>query len=146
MHHAIRTQNDGLQAQLSLESGVSCPPDEDRCRQEFKDESDVFTILKRHGGIPSYAQPVYGEVDFDINLQDAYTAVAHTRELFLKLPPDVRAKYGSWTGVLKALADGELNQEGVAKAPSKAAASPDPHTEGSGTPQAFKASTSPSVA
>lgn len=69
-----RKQGEGDQDAISLASGTYCDPGEDRTRQEFKDESDTNWLLRRYGVNVPQVKPQYGEVDMDIQYQDAVQA------------------------------------------------------------------------
>lgn len=103
----MRTQHDGLQELYSYESGIACDPAEDLTRQEFKDTTDVNNILARHG-VP-VAQPLpYGEVDYDLDLTQAYASLATAREAIGRLPADLLEAVGGIDAAFAAAAAGAL--------------------------------------
>lgn len=82
---------------------------EDLARQEFRDEADINRILLRHGvGLTNNRPLVYGETDFDLNLQDAYAAVDAARAAHGRLDPQLREKYPTWDAMLTGLASGRF--------------------------------------
>lgn len=130
MHPAIRFQHDYLDGleELSASSGVRCTADEDRARQEYAKDADINILLKRFGVNLPVRNPEYGEVDFDLDLQGAYRAVADAREGFSKLPAHLREKYGSWEALFSAIGNGEVitltpSEDSAAVPPNPAAAS-----------------------
>lgn len=88
---------------------VDCSKDELITRQEFKGEVDVNNILSRHGVGNFMARPeVFGEHDFDLDLQTAIAVTDQARELWQRLPMEIRVKYGSLEEVRSAMDRGEL--------------------------------------
>lgn len=75
-------------------------------RQEFGQEADINYILSRFG-VNSFARPVqYGEVDYDIDLQTALSAIEQAELGYNRLPEELRKQYPSWESVILALAEG----------------------------------------
>lgn len=108
-----RTQVDGRQDELSEATGTvpKGPKEvEDVARQEFRDEADINVLLKRYGvgNGPPLRDPIYGEVDYDMDLQGAYTAVRTAREAFQRLPEAVRQVYPTWEQVLAGIGAGKV--------------------------------------
>lgn len=87
---------------------LTCDHTKDKTRQEFKAESDVNTILKRHGALPPMREVTYGEVDYDLNLQAGLNAMERARQAWGNLPLEIRQKYNNWDKVALALTKGEL--------------------------------------
>ena len=82
---------------------------ENKVRQELKDESDITSILARAGLNPLQTrQPLYGEVDYTIDLQRAYAAVQEAASAYERLPEHIRDKYPDWDSVVRAVEAGEL--------------------------------------
>lgn len=94
---------------LSAENPVvSCTAEEDRARQEYRLQSDLAYQVQRFG---VGAHPQYGTVDYEtMDLTRAFEIMAESRRAWLELPSIVRERYGSWQGVEKAAASGELEQ------------------------------------
>lgn len=93
---------------LSSDLVVSCPPEEDRTRQEFYHDSLVSTILQR-SGVPQGVPFLAADVDFDIDLTAAYGATARAQEAFLSLPADVVERFRSFDRLVAAMAAGEVS-------------------------------------
>lgn len=114
MQPAIYTQadDDATREQLSRDTGLDCSNDIDSARQEFKAETDVKTILNRFGvaGLQP-KQPVYGEVDYGMDLQEAYDSVNASKRAWQHLSPTMRAKYPSYLAML----DGMTGDDQFAK-------------------------------
>lgn len=143
MHPATQTQTDP-----SLTVGIACDPDTDQTRQEFKDDSDVNKLLARFGAIPHTGEtPVFGEYDFDLDLQTAHEHIQQAAEAHNALPASLRAAYPSWMALAAAMASGEVTVKAapVKKTePQKAAASPEVPSGGDGASPAA-ASTNPTA-
>lgn len=90
----------------SLAGAIQCSPDEDMARQEFKQEADINFLLRKYGVVPQ--RPVsYGEVDFDLDFQQARLAMREVSEGYARLSPEVRERYPSLEALLAAIANGE---------------------------------------
>lgn len=85
----------------SVASGLSCS-DESRTQQQFKDECDINTIVKRFGlgyEMPEGVRmPTYGDFTGIDNFHDACAAIAQAHESFDQLPAHVRAHFNNDTG------------------------------------------------
>lgn len=110
MHPGIRNQKDNDQNLYSAATGIEFFGPEGRSvtRQEHKDEADINSLLKRYGvGVPQ-RPPVWGEVDFDLDLQTAHKAITTAKEVHAGLPADLKAKYPNWQSLLNGLENGQL--------------------------------------
>lgn len=110
-------------ASWSDESGLVCPVEEDKARQEFKDEADVNVILRRFGAGGFEVRPVrYGVQDMDADLQSVYRAAELAQEGWLRLPEHVRRRYPGWPELLDAVDRGEavlVDSTGQESVPAK---------------------------
>lgn len=105
---AVRTQYDDKQPDFSDAAALDFTGEKDYARQEFKDDADVNILLKRFGvGVP-LKQVNYGEQDFNIDLQQALTAVNIAREAYKSLPEGLKAKYPTWQKLLNHIESGNL--------------------------------------
>lgn len=105
---AIRTHANFLARleQDSVASAVVCPPDEDSARQEFAQEADINFLLRKYGAVPQ--RPLsYGEVDFDLDFQQAQLAMRDVADGYARLPVVVRNRYPDLDSLLLAIANGE---------------------------------------
>lgn len=107
MHPAIRTQADGFGDILSLETATKTPGP-DRARQEFKKDADINVLMSRFGvGLPQ-RQPVYGDVDFDLDLHEAFTAVRLAEDAYRRMPDKLKEHFPTWQTLLTAVENGSL--------------------------------------
>lgn len=131
MHPAIRSQansrGDDYSAKTMLDFHDDDPENIDRTRQEFKAEADVNTILKKFGWQQFGRQPLYGDIDFDRGLHEAMEIVQSARDLYRRMPADLKAKYPTEQDLILGLADGSLVKDLEAVNNPK----PAPVTEGS---------------
>lgn len=81
----------------SLKTGLSCEGSENRTKQEFRNETDINTILKRFnvtGQLPTGVRmPSYGDFSGVQNFMDAANAIALARESFEEMPARVRERF-----------------------------------------------------
>lgn len=80
----------------SDESGLSCP-EPTRAKQEFLEESDINTIVKRFGltgQLPEGVRmPTYGDFTGLTDMHGAVDAIRLAQESFMTLPADIRARF-----------------------------------------------------
>lgn len=108
MHPAIRTQSDYLGDEASLEAGTDSGDAPDMARQEFKDEADINKLLARYGVQPLTKEPIYGDVDYNLDLQQALAAIDTAGQAWQSLPKNLKEKYPTWQLLLNALHEGRL--------------------------------------
>lgn len=111
-----RTQDDGLQDELSWVTGISCPAEEDRTRQEFGADVEMRNILARYQPVaPSPAR--YGVQRLDADMTEVFQLRDLALQAYQDLPEDVRRQYPSWELLAAAMSRGEI-QPGAASAAS----------------------------
>lgn len=90
---------------VSADTGLSCQ-DEDQTKQEFKEECDINTILKRFnitGQLPTDVRmPSFGDFSTVHDFQTAVNAIAEANEAFDEMPAEVRARFGNDPGAFVA--------------------------------------------
>lgn len=83
--------------EASNEAGLFCPEEESKTQQQFKDECDINTIVKRFGitgELPSdLAVPQSGDFTGITDFQSAMNVVRMAEEAFAELPADLRARF-----------------------------------------------------
>lgn len=126
----FRSQADHFD-QDSLVAVVDCSNDEPITRQEFKDDSDINSLLSRYGALPPSSRPaVFQDIDYTQDLLSSYEALSRAETLFEGLSPQVQQFFGSWANLAQALADGTANELFTKAHPP--APKPDPSTGSAG--------------
>lgn len=112
MNPAVRTQHDDAQQTYSQAGGLDCSDSKDTTRQEFRDETDVNVILRRFG-VDSFQakQPLFGETDYEIDLQQALDAIKTAKEVHRGLPPELKKIYPNWRSMLNGANTGDLKKD-----------------------------------
>lgn len=108
----VRTHDDGKGDAVSRDTATT-PEGESLTRQEYKDDSDVNTILRKFGvDAPIRSQPVFGqEVDYTLDLQQALGAIEQAKRANAQVPEELREKYPTWKHVLDAAETGEYQKD-----------------------------------
>lgn len=109
---AVRTQHDGKGKEYSDRGARIFDPEEDKTRQEFKDDADLNILLRRFG-LETLVRTdgKFTEVDYNMDLQQAFAAIAAAKHVLPNVPPELRGKYKSWQDVLNATESGEYKQD-----------------------------------
>lgn len=101
--------------QVSKDTGLDCSCDEDQTKQEFKEECDINTILKRFnitGQLPSDVRmPTFGDFSQVRDFHDAVNAIAQANEAFDEMPAEIRARFGNDPGAFVAFCSDTKNME-----------------------------------
>lgn len=83
--------------QASVDTGLSCPEEGNMAKQEFKEEVDINTLLRRFnitGQLPvGVRMPVYSDFEEVFDFHTAANAIALARESFDELPAEVRRRF-----------------------------------------------------
>lgn len=97
----------------SDESALLCE-DESLAVQNAKDESDINTIVRRFGltgELPSdVAMPQSGDFVGAPDFQTSMNLVRQAQEEFLRVPADIRARFGNDPGAFMAFLDDDANR------------------------------------
>lgn len=92
----LRTEHNYDRDKASLDSGLHCK-DKTLAQQQFREESDINTIVERFGltgEIPmAQRQANYGDFTGVFDYQTAMNQVVLARESFMQLPAKVRARF-----------------------------------------------------
>jgi len=82
---------------VSLENGLACDPEESVVQQQFAEECDINTIVRRFGltgELPNgVAMPMVGDFTAVTDFQSAMNVVRQAEEAFMTLPGEVRARF-----------------------------------------------------
>lgn len=102
----------------SVESGLYCE-DESRTRQEFAEECDINTIVKRFGitgEVPTNVRmPMHGDFQELTTFQQAMNALVSAQRAFAEMPAEVRARFGNDAGVFVDFCSDEKNYDEAIK-------------------------------
>lgn len=81
---------------VSVETGLFCD-DKSLAQQQFADESDINTIVRRFnltGQLPDNVRPPqYADFEGVFDFQSAMNAVRQAEESFMAMPADVRSRF-----------------------------------------------------
>lgn len=107
MQPPVKDQADGIGAD---EPTIDCSDLPDMARQEFKEEADINILLRKFGVrvLERSTQPIFAEVDFDLDLLGAYEARDQVMAVHRQLPEEVRNLYPTYADLLNAIEKGEI--------------------------------------
>lgn len=90
---------------------LECPPEEEQVRKEFQAEVDVAYQLKMFGAGQAFARQGHsGFVNYDLDRLSAEQFLAEAQQEWLKLSPELRAKFKTWEALEIASRNGELEK------------------------------------
>lgn len=112
MPPAERTQVDGKGDLYSDLTATIIPNDDPQTRQEFKDDADLNILLARFGVDTPMRQGLqYGEVDYQLDLQQALDAIDTAKKANIHAPEELRDKYPDWRSILNGVETGEYQKD-----------------------------------
>lgn len=119
----MRTQTESPEKreQISRETGTDCSSEglPDLARQEMKQDADINFLLKRFGVEDLNKRPMtFRDVNYDVDLQQALSAIHDVRVAYATMPKIVKDKYTSWQKFVTALETGELEILDKSKEPA----------------------------
>lgn len=83
--------------EVSWSTGVMCNPEEGRTQQQFKDDCDINTIVKRFGltgKVPvGLRMPESGDFTGAVDFHTAMNMVNAAQAEFMKVPADIRMRF-----------------------------------------------------
>lgn len=94
-------------------------------RQEFALEADINYLVDRFTPGSPQRPYTYGETDYTMDLQGAFTAIQVARHMHSRLPPDLRKEYPTWQSLLNAVETGEFKAELLDRERERAPKGPD---------------------
>lgn len=104
---------------VSLETGLSIDPAENRTQQQFKDDADINTIVKRFGltgKLPVLPDmPMVGDFTEVTDFHTAMNVVRKAQEEFARIPSDLRKRFGDDPAQLMEFMYDEANREEAIK-------------------------------
>lgn len=93
----IRTPHNYDTDQASQETGLDCSQDKGRTQQQFKEETDINTIVERFGISgempPTMAFPTEQDFTETFDFQTSMNVIVQARESFMTLPAKARARF-----------------------------------------------------
>lgn len=99
--------------------GLACSVEEDMCQQSFKEECDINTIVRRFGltGVmpETMRMPLNGDFTNVPDFQTALNMVREASDEFMRLPAEVRKRFGNDPGELMVFLEDEKNREEAVK-------------------------------
>ena len=103
----------------SLKFGIAFDPEKDMTQQQYAEEVDINTIVKRFGltgQLPQNLQmPVSGDFTDAVDFHTAMNVVRQAEEEFLRVPADVRERFGNDPGKLMAFLEDDKNRDEAIK-------------------------------
>jgi len=104
--------------QVSDETGLSCQ-DESLTVQSEKDDADINTIVKRFGltgELPSdIAMPQSGDFTNAMDFHQSMNVVRRAQEEFLRVPADIRARFGNDPQAFMSFMEDDRNRDEAAR-------------------------------
>lgn len=86
-------------AAVSDATGLDCSESEDMTKQEFREEVDINTLVRRFhlsGELPQGVRmPEYGDFIGVDSYHDAANAIAQANESFAAMPAEIRERFGN---------------------------------------------------
>lgn len=108
-----------VREQVSFETGLVCSEDDDMAQQQFKEEVDINTIVRRFGltgQLPeNLRMPVSGDFTAVTDFQTAMQTVRQAQEEFLRVPAEIRARFANDPGQFMAFLEDERNKDEAIK-------------------------------
>lgn len=116
------------QAFETANSGLTTDHLPDLARQEFKNEADINSVIRRVGpdGLIHKQGAIYTETDFGLDLQSALTMVADMKAAHRRLPRALREEYPTWVNLIAGIESGTFQRELLNQQPEPA---PEPEPE-----------------
>lgn len=103
----------------SDEAGLACDPKDCMTQQQFAEECDINTIVKRFGltgELPDdFRMPVSGDFTDVVDFHTAMNMVRASQEAFMSLPAEVRYRFNNDPGRLMEFLDDERNRDEAVK-------------------------------
>lgn len=105
--------------QASLEAGVSFDHEPSMTQQQFKDETDINTIVRRFGltgELPNgINMPRSGDFTDAPDFQTAMNLIRQAEEAFLEIPGEIRARFDHDPAKVIAFLEDEKNRDEAIK-------------------------------
>ncbi|WNK14527.1 MAG: internal scaffolding protein [Microvirus sp.] len=93
----LRTEHNYDRDAISEITGLDCPEDEGRTQQQFAEETDINTIVRRFGltgQLPENVNmPSSGDFTTVHDFQSAMNLIRQSEQEFMKLPAEMRKRF-----------------------------------------------------
>ncbi|QCQ85080.1 internal scaffolding protein [Blackfly microvirus SF02] len=101
-------------------SGLDCSVDgPGKTKQSFAEEADINTLIRRfgvNGQLPAGVRmPTYGDFTGVGDFQSALNAVSDAQAAFMRMPADVRSRFGNDPGAFVDFCSDEANRDEAVK-------------------------------
>jgi Chlamydia-phage Chp2 scaffold (Chlamy_scaf). len=111
----LRTAHNYDRDAASHNCSVTCPPEEDMTQQQFAEEVDINTIVRRFGldgTMPeTLDMPVTGDFTTVVDFQTAMQLTTQADQAFMTLPAPMRKRFNHNPGELMAFLDDDTNRD-----------------------------------
>ncbi|AXL14558.1 internal scaffolding protein [Microviridae sp.] len=105
--------------QIRKSYGISINQDECMTHQEFKEECNIYNLIKNHGydylqnlnQSVTAAQAMYGDYTQINEYQTALNLVQKSNEMFMQIPSDIRKKFNNDAGQYLEFVSNPKNQD-----------------------------------
>lgn len=105
-----QTDSDEQHAYYGALAAIDCTDSRDTARQEFKDETDINKILDKFGAFAPQRQVTYGEVNYDLDMQQSFDAVRYAERSWHRLPDHLKKEMPTPRTMLNAIASGKFKE------------------------------------
>lgn len=80
-------------------------------KQEFADEANINKLFERYGVMHQQRTTFFGEMDYNIDLQQAIDATDQSKKAYSRMTPEIKQLYPTWKKFVNAMATGDLEKE-----------------------------------
>lgn len=105
--------------EVSRETSLECTDDENMTQQQFKEDSDINTIVRRFGltgELPDdFKMPQSGDFTGVNDFHAAMNTVRAAEEEFMRVPAELRARFNNDPGRLMQFLDDDKNRDEAQK-------------------------------
>lgn len=102
-------------ASLGFATAIECDPAQDKTLQQYKEEADINTMIRRFGVMGtverSRGNPVYGDFTIARDFQSSLEAVRAAQRDFDALPAEIRERFANDPGRLLRFVENDANRE-----------------------------------
>lgn len=104
--------------EVSVETGLFCDPDENKTQQQFKEDADINVIVRRFGvtgqAVVTPKIPLQAEFAEVVDFHTAANLMRRASEEFMRLPSELRTRFGNDPGALvDFVSNGDNREEAI---------------------------------